>query len=169
MLDIGAGVGAVHLELLDAGAIAAVDVDASPAYVEAARSEAARRGHADRVAYQVGDFVAVADEVAAADAVALDRVVCCYGDMAKLVALSAGRAGRRYGLVYPKDSWWIRSLMVIANAGSSLFRSRTRIYAHRTGAVDDLIRAAGLEPRFLRTTLFWQVAVYERPEGAGAV
>ena len=54
-------------------------------------------------------------------------------------------------------------MMVIANAGSRLFRSRTRIYAHRTAAVDGLIRGAGLEPRFLRSTIFWQVAVYERP------
>ncbi|HEX5012825.1 MAG TPA: methyltransferase domain-containing protein [Candidatus Limnocylindrales bacterium] len=162
MLDIGAGVGAVHLELLDAGAAAAVDVDASPAYVEAARDEAARRGHDERVTYRVGDFVGLADGVAPADAVALDRVVCCYGDIAALVALSAERAGRRYGLVYPKDSWWIRSMAAIANGVSRLFRSRTRIHAHRTAAVDGLIRAAGLEPRFLRTTIFWQVAVYER-------
>jgi len=163
VLDIGAGVGAVHLELLEAGAAAAVDVDVSPAYVEAARDEAARRGHSAQVTHLVGDFVTAAPDVTPADVVALDKVVCCYSDMVALVSLSAERAGRRYGLVYPKDSWWIRSMMVIANAGSRIFRSRTRIHAHRTAAVDGLVRAAGLEPRFLRKTVFWQVAVYERP------
>src|SRR4029079_10777089 len=33
VLDIGAGVGAVHLALLDQGASSAVDVDGSPAFV----------------------------------------------------------------------------------------------------------------------------------------
>jgi SAM-dependent methyltransferase len=166
VLDVGAGVGAVHLELLDAGASTAVDVDASPAYVEAARNEAARRGHADHVTYQVADFVAVAPEIGPVDAVALDRVVCCYGDMVALVTLSAERARRRYGLVYPKDSWWIRAMASAANAWSRLIRSRTRVHAHETASVDGLIRAAGLEPRFRRTTIFWQVLVYERVSAA---
>jgi SAM-dependent methyltransferase len=163
VLDIGAGVGAVHLELLDSGASAAVDVDVSPAYVAAARDEAARRGKADRVRHEVGDFVSMAETVAPADVVALDRVVCCYRDMAALVSLSAQRAGRRYGLVYPRDSWWIRSGAACVNAVTRLFRARTRFYAHRTADVEGLVRAAGLEPRFRRTTIFWQVAVYERP------
>ena len=163
MLDIGAGVGAVHLELLDAGAAAALDVDASPAYVAAAREEGARRGHAEQVRYEVGDFVAAAPEVSPADAVVLDRVVCCYGDMAALVSLSAERARRRYGLVYPIDRWWIRGGAAVANALGGVFGARLRFHAHRTADVDRLIRGAGLEPRFLRRTVFWQVAVYERP------
>ena len=109
VLDIGAGVGAVHLELLDAGAASAVDVDVSSAFVAAARDEAARRGRSDAVTYEIGDFVALAPSVEPADIVALDRVVCCYADMAALVSLSAARARRRYGLVYPRDTWWIRS------------------------------------------------------------
>jgi len=44
LLDIGAGVGTVHLTLLEAGAASAVDVDASQEYLDAARSEATRRG-----------------------------------------------------------------------------------------------------------------------------
>src|SRR5512142_1909286 len=49
VLEIGAGVGIVHHELLAAGASAAVDVDASGPYIAAARAEAARLGIADRV------------------------------------------------------------------------------------------------------------------------
>src|SRR5919106_749398 len=43
-LDVGAGVGAIHLALLEAGAASAVDVDASREYLAAARAEAERRG-----------------------------------------------------------------------------------------------------------------------------
>ena len=163
MLDVGAGVGAVHLELLDAGAATAVDVDASPAFVAAARDEAARRGHADRVTYRVGDVVAVGEDVAPADIVALDRVVCCYPDMAALVTMTADRARRRYGLVYPRDPTWIRAGARVGNAVARLFRSKTRIHVHPTRDVEGLVRAAGLEERVRRTTTFWQVVVYERP------
>src|SRR6188472_3833424 len=105
VLEIGGGVGAVHHELLRAGADAAVDVDASRAYVSAAREESERQGHADRVEYRVGDFVALADVIEPADVVALDRVLCCYSDMSSLVARSAALAKRRYGVVYPRYNW----------------------------------------------------------------
>ena len=166
MLDVGAGVGAVHLSLLESGAAAAVDVDASSAYVGAARDEAARRGVSDRVRHEVGDFVALAPSVGEADLVVLDRVVCCYGDMAALVSLSAERARRRYGLVYPRDAAWIRFGFRVANAVSRLFQSETRIYVHRTADVDGLVRAAGLSPAARRTNVFWQMVVYERPAPA---
>src|SRR4051794_11839673 len=98
VLDIGAGVGAVHLQLIESGAAAAVDVDGSPAYVAAALAEAQRRGVADRVRHVTGDFVEVAPQLDPADLVALDRVVCCYPDMEALVASSVARARRRIGL-----------------------------------------------------------------------
>jgi hypothetical protein len=131
--------------------------------VAAARDEAARRGSSDRVRHEVGDFVALAPDVAPADVVALDKVVCCYANMAALVSLSAARARRRYGLVYPRDSWWIRAGARVANTFAGLFRSRVRMHAHRTADVDGLVRAAGLVPLSRRTNIFWQVAVYERP------
>jgi magnesium-protoporphyrin O-methyltransferase len=162
VLDIGAGVGAVHLELLRAGASAAVDVDGSPAYVAAARDEAARQGVADRVSHRAGDFVELAPSVEPADLVALDRVVCCYPDMAALVRLSVERARRRYGLVYPRDGWWVRAGGAVLNGLARLVRRRTRAYIHRTADVDAIVRAAGLAPVFRRSTLFWQVVVYER-------
>ena len=58
----------------------------------AAREESERQGHADRVEYRVGDFVALADVIDPADVVALDRVICCYSDMSSLVARSAALA-----------------------------------------------------------------------------
>jgi len=163
VLDIGGGVGAVHHELLRSGAAAAVDVDASRAYVSVAREEAVRQGHADRVRYLAGDFVALAQEVAPADLVALDRVICCYSDMAALVGRSAGLARRRYGLVYPRDSWLGRAGITVLNAAYRLSRSPFRAYVHRTAEVDAIVSANGLVKRVHRTTFIWQLAVYERP------
>jgi magnesium-protoporphyrin O-methyltransferase len=163
VLDIGGGVGTVHHELLRAGAAVAVDVDASRAYIAVAREEAERQGHADRVRYLAGDFVALADEVDPADLVALDRVICCYADMAALVGRSATLARRRYGLVYPRDSWLGRVGVAFLNAGSRLSRSPFRAYVHRTAEVDAILAARGLVKVLHSTTLIWQLAVYERP------
>ncbi len=69
VLDIGAGVGMIHVSLLEAGAARAVDVDASRQYLDVAREEAERRGLAERVDYRYGDVVALA----ANDAVACRR------------------------------------------------------------------------------------------------
>lgn len=162
VLDIGAGIGAVHLGLLAAGARSAVDVDGSPAYVEAARDEARRAGRSEAVRHEIGDFVELAPGIEPADLVALDRVVCCYPDMDALVRLSVARARRRYGLVYPRDTGWIRAASRVLNLFARLFRRRFRTWVHRTADVDAIARAAGFVPRFERTTLFWQVVVYER-------
>jgi hypothetical protein len=162
VLDIGAGVGAVHLELLGAGASTAVDVDGSPAFVTVARDESSRRGMAERVTYEVGDFVLLAASIAPADLVALDRVVCCYPDMKALVGLSLARSRGRYGLVYPRDTWWIRVGGRALNAIARLARQRVRAYVHRTAEVETIVREAGFIPRLRRATHFWQVAVYER-------
>ena len=162
LLDIGGGIGAIQLDLLGAGVTSATDVDASTAYLAAAREEAAHEGVADRVTYQHGNFVALAPSLEPADIVTLDRVICCYHDLHGLVGASAAKARRLYGLVYPRDSWPAR--IVAAGLGLIMLLQRNpfRFFVHRTHDVEALLRAAGLERRFHRTAGFWQVAVYAR-------
>ena len=167
VLDIGAGVGAVQLGLLAAGAASAVDVDGSPAYVAVAREEAEKSGRGADIRYEIGDFVDLAAHLEAADLVALDRVVCCYPDMDALVRRSVALARHRYGLVYPRNTWWIRAASGSLNAVSRLFRQRFRIWVHATADVDEIVRAAGFTPRMTRSTIFWQVVVYERDDQFG--
>jgi 2-polyprenyl-3-methyl-5-hydroxy-6-metoxy-1,4-benzoquinol methylase len=162
VLDIGGGVGVVHHELLRSGAASAIDVDASTAYVAAARAEAERQGHADRVRYLTGDFVSLADDVPPADLVALDRVICCYEDMAALVARSAALATHRYGLVFPRDTILGRIGVALLNLELRVSRSPFRVFLHRTAEVDAILAAQGFTRRQLRQTLGWQLAIYER-------
>lgn len=49
LLDIGGGIGVIQQELLAAGAASATSVDASSAYLDAAREEGERRGYGGRV------------------------------------------------------------------------------------------------------------------------
>ena len=162
LLDIGGGVGAIQHELLRAGVRSATAVDASSAYLDAARAEVARLGHADRVVYHHGDFVEVAPRIEPHDIVTLDRVICCYHALEALVGLSALRARRLYGLVYPRDTWWIRAAVPVQNTVFRLVRNPFRIFVHATAAVDAIARRHGLRPRFSRRTPFWQIVVYAR-------
>jgi magnesium-protoporphyrin O-methyltransferase len=160
LLDIGGGVGAIQHELLEVGAQAALDIDASQAYLNAAREEAARRGLAERVDYQYGNFVELAEQVPSADIVTLDRVICCYPDMVSLVSLSAARAKKLYGVVYPRDSWWIKLALSIMNVFFRLQGNPYRAFVHPTRAVEAIILGEGFEQRYYKNTLIWQVAVY---------
>ena len=165
LLDIGGGVGAIHHRLLDAGATTALHVDVSHDYLEVARGEAARRGHADRVRFLHGDFVQLAPELDDADIVTLDRVICCYPDMEQLVASAADKSRRLVGAVYPREVPWIRAGIAAANLFLRLRRSAFRVFLHPPDAIDAVLRSHDLEPRTLARTFLWEVVVYARPEG----
>jgi 2-polyprenyl-3-methyl-5-hydroxy-6-metoxy-1,4-benzoquinol methylase len=164
LLDIGGGVGVIQHELLQAGVHSASSVEASAASIDLAKEEAVRQGHADRITYYHGDFTEVAPTLPAADVVTLDRVICCYHDMPSLVRLSAGRARRLYGVVYPRDTWWMKLVIAIQNAGYWLRRDSFRLFVHPTRAVDALIRQHGLRPCFEQRTHVWQIVVYKKTE-----
>lgn len=167
LLDVGGGVGTIHHVLLDEGAATATHVDASSAYLEAARDETARRGHEGRVRFEYGDFLDLAPRISSADVVTLDRVICCYPDVRALVATTAARARRVYGLVYPRNHWLARAGAPFINLLMRIRRSAFRAFVHPTSRVEELARGAGLTMRARRTTAIWQIEVFER-EGAPA-
>ena len=162
LLDIGGGLGALQHGLLASGAASAIDVDASQSYLIAAREEAARRGLQDRVRFIFGNFVDEAAGIDAADIVTLDRVLCCYDDMHRLVDTSAARARRLYGLVFPIDTWWSRLAMRLLNAFMALQKNQYRGFIHSTADIEKLIAGYGLTRRYYARSGFWQVAVYAR-------
>jgi magnesium-protoporphyrin O-methyltransferase len=163
ILDVGGGVGVIYHELLAAGARSATHVDAAASYLAVARDEAERRAEADRVRFVHGDFVELAPEIAPADVVTLDRVICCYPDMRRLVGLSAVRARRLYGAVFPRDTWWVRLLQPIGNLLFRMQRSAFRLYLHPPSDIDEALRDAGLSRSYVARTPLWEVAVYARP------
>jgi 2-polyprenyl-3-methyl-5-hydroxy-6-metoxy-1,4-benzoquinol methylase len=162
LLDIGGGVGAVQHELLASGVAQVTSVEASPAYLAASQAEAFRRGIADRVSYIQGNFTDLAAGIPPADIVTLDRVICCYDDMEELVATSAERARKIFGLVYPRDTWWLKFGLNIGNLFFRLRKCPYRAFTHPTEAVEAVIKRSGLKLSSYRRTLIWQVAVYTR-------
>lgn len=164
VLDIGGGVGAIPHRLLDAGAVNAVGVDASKAYVQVAHEEARRLGLSDRIRTDYGNFVEMAPEVELADVVTLDKVICCFDDVEMLIRLSAERAGELYGLVYPRDNWISRTFFKATNLFFWLKRSQFRVFVRPAETVDALVRKSGLSPLVSERTLVWHVVLYKRQE-----
>ena len=162
VLDVGGGIGVVDHELLRAGAGQAVLVDASPASLDVAREEARRLGLTDRIQFVAGDFVRVASDLEHADIVTLDRVICCYPNATALVRGSAERAGRLYGLVLPRDRWWLRLGARLLNLTFAIRRQGYRAFIHSNAAVDALVAQAGLQPAAERTTRYWRVVLFAR-------
>jgi SAM-dependent methyltransferase len=164
VLDIGAGVGAIHLALLEAGARGAVDVDASREYLAAAREEARRRGLDERVEYRYGDVVELAAELPQADIVVLDSVICCYPYLPALLNTAIESRPRLLGLTYPRDTWWMRTFMRAYNATHALARSPARYFIHRHRVVRGLLVEAGYAEVHSGGLPVWRVAVYRRLE-----
>lgn len=167
VLDIGGGIGAIHHDLLRAGARSVIDVDGSAAYLDAAQEEARREGHLDRISYRHGDFVRLADEIEPADIVILLRVLCCYPDMPALVHASAARARRSYGLIYPRSTWWMRAATTAYDALRPLTGSAGGPgHVHAESDVDAAVRREGFVPVVTDATWYWRVALYRRTEPA---
>jgi len=162
VLDIGGGVGVIHHELLSHGFQAAVHVDRSQAYIEVARQEAVKAGHGPQVKFVHGDFRAVADSLDDADLVTLDRVVCCDPDYTTLLPLAAGRARQTLALSFPRDRWFVRLLVSIANFWRRLRGSDFRVYVHPPQAVAALLRTLGLRRKRAVAMIAWTIEVWER-------
>lgn len=162
LLDVGGGIGVLSAELLDGEVESAVNVEISPAYLEASRTLAAEAGYAGRMEHRLGDFVELAEEVGEADAVALDRAICCYPEMEPLVRRSAARARHLYGFVVPRDRPAVRAVIGLQNLGRRLLGRAFRVYVHRLPSIDRVLGAAGFELRSAERTFVWEVRVYER-------
>lgn len=170
LLDVGGGVGAVQHELLDRGLASATHVDASPAYLEAARNEAERRGTGDRVSRLYGDFVDLAPGLPAADLVTLDRVICCYPDAERMLDAALSRTGRLLGLVYPRARFGAGTVLKAANLWCRLTRSAFRVHLHPPARIRARIESQGFASIGTARTFFWEVGVWRRsgahPPGA---
>lgn len=160
VLDIGAGVGAVHLALLEAGAARAIDVDASREYQAASRAEAQRRGLEDRVEYRYGDVVELAPELPHAQVAVLDSVVCCYPYLDSLLGATITTGPRLVGLTYPRDTWWMRLFVPLYNGWQIVTGSPARYFLHRHRTVRGLLAEAGYREIHDGGSAAWRVSAF---------
>jgi len=161
-LDIGSGIGAISLELLEAGVKQTICVDMSPAALAANAEEARQRGLGDRIERVEADFVAIAPMLPLVDLVVLDRVVCCYPSYAPLLEHATGRSRRLLALSYPRDRWWVKCAMGIENAWRGIRGDDFRSFVHRASAIAEVLQRGGFTRSRELSTFAWQMELYTR-------
>jgi hypothetical protein len=157
VLEVGGGIGALQLELLDAGAAQATNVELSGGYEEAAVELFAGRD----VNRRVGDFVT--EDVQPHDVVLMHRVVCCYPDADELVGAAAARTQRVLALTMPQERRWIGWGLGAVNLWLRLRRCGFRTYQHSFARVEAAAERAGLHlEQRKRRGLVWESAAFVR-------
>ncbi len=166
VLEIGGGVGGLHLELLRRGASQATNIELSTAYEGEAARLLAESGLADRVTRRNADVVADPSAAPEADVVVLHRVVCCYPDFAALLGVAADRARRVLVFSYPRPRLLTRTETVMENLGYAI-RGRTfRTFVHSPEAMLAVVAEHGHTPAIGGQNVRWQYTgtVREGPE-----
>lgn len=160
LLEVGGGIGAIQVELLRAGLARAISVELTPTYENAAAELLRSEGLEDRVERRVTDFAEAAAEVEAADIVVLNRVICCYPDLPKLAGAAGDHARQVIVLSFPKERWWTRIAVALANLPMRL--ARFRIFVHPVARLREVLAERGLRPLGDETGVFWEVAAFGR-------
>ena len=160
LMDIGGGIGAIQFELFKKGLKSAASVDASPAYLESSKKAAQNLSLEDKITYEQGDFVDIASSLNHADITTLDKVICCYENYEDLVKLSVQKTNQVYGIILPRDVWWVRSVNAIGNWFRNITRSKFKSYVHSMSAIEDIIFQNGFQRLYEENHLQWTISVY---------
>jgi magnesium-protoporphyrin O-methyltransferase len=164
LLELGCGRGGLLLALTQAGAASATGVDLSAASIDAARNRFAQAQLSDRVRLSVGDAARVTLEPN--DWVILDRVMCCYPDIERLLANTMPAARRLYAFTVPSSHGWRGAIARLEewleNAWNSLRGRPCPGYVHDLDLIDRRLTSAGFRLRHRDHQRLWHLAIYER-------
>ncbi len=94
--------------------------------------------------------------------VTLDRVVCCYPDAEALLQKAAGRARQLLAFTYPRDRWYVRTLIVLENLWMRITGKEFRAFVHTPDRMGAVLESAGLVRDTRRETLVWTLDLYRR-------
>ena len=162
VLEIGGGVGEIHLELLRRGAASATALELSPAYDAEAARLLAEAGLTDQVRRRLADIAAEPEAVEPADIVVLHRVVCCYPDYTRLLGVAADHARRRLVFSHPRRNRVSRAFVATQNLMLRLSGREFRTFAHPPAAMLAVLAEHGLRPVVAHRGPVWQVVAATR-------
>jgi len=164
LLELGCGRGGLLLELVRAGAARATGIDLSAASIDEARDRFSRAQLSNRADLSVGDAARVLLEPH--DWVILDRVICCYPDVERLLANTIPAARQVYAFTVPSSRGWrgvaARLEEWLENAWNTLRGRPCPGYVHDLDLIEERLATAGFRLRHREHQRLWHIAVYER-------
>jgi magnesium-protoporphyrin O-methyltransferase len=172
VIDLGCGTGSTAIRLARDGVRPVTGIDLSPASIDIARKRAAVAGLGeDRVRFEVGDAATV--DFQARDWVLLDRVICCYDEMPRLLANAATGCRRLLGFAVPDSRGWRGAVNAVTWRIENLWtsvtrRSHTPGFVHDIRQIDGVLIGAGLRKVGDTVRGLWYAAVYEQVSNPGS-
>lgn len=161
MLEVGGGIGALVIELLKAGASDAINVELSNGYEKVATELLEREGLRDRVERRLGDFTELAAGLEADDVV-MNRVICCYPDMERLMGAALSSSRRFVAATFPRDRAGAKMAIGLGNTYCRVRKVDFRAFVHPPEAIMETARKAGFDVVFGDRSLIWHGVVFER-------
>jgi hypothetical protein len=166
VLEFGSGTGGLVVGLLNAWTSNATGVDISATSVATARDRLAAAGfpHA-RATFMVGDAADVVVEPH--DWVILDRAICCYPDVDRLMGHAIRSARTRIAYSVPETDGWRRivhrAMWWAEDSWQALRGLRPSPgYWHSIHRIDSQLAAAGFRPTAQWRFRLWRLAIFER-------
>jgi predicted TPR repeat methyltransferase len=163
VLELGCGTGGLGVALLEMGAARLTGIDLSAQSLEIARRRAAAAGHAERATFDVGN--AAESSAERHDWVVLDRVICCYGDVERLVGRAIELAGDRIVLSVPESRGWrglVNRPLWLAEYAWDRWFDGCRGYVHDLKRIEHRLAAAGFRQTSSARIGLWFAGVFDR-------
>jgi magnesium-protoporphyrin O-methyltransferase len=164
VIELGSGSGALAVALIKRGAARVRGIDMSPGMLAVAVRRAEAAGVADQASFGVGDGAAA--ELEPADWVVLDRVICCYSDMPRLVGNAAGAARSRVAFTVPLSRGWKgllnRFMWFLENIPSFVTRNSCPTFVHDTRRIEEQLAQRGFTRLREDRLGLWYGCVWER-------
>ena len=158
VLEVGGGVGQLHLELLRRGAARATSVELVDTYDADAAELAGELGLSHRVTRLRADIATDPDAVDRHDVVVMHRVVCCYPDADRLLSVAAAHAARVLVFSYPPRNLGSRGILATKNLVRRIRRKSFRVFVHDPDSMTEVARDAGrLQVQFAHHGFAWQI------------
>jgi magnesium-protoporphyrin O-methyltransferase len=155
VLEVGGGIGGLQIELLEAGASHATNVEIIDSYEATARSLMSEHGVDDRVERHIADFAVQPEQLPAADIVILHRVICCYPGPDTLTSAACGRAKDRVAITIPREAPWVKLGFVAMNGWLRVRRIAFRGYVHPRAQILDVAATYGFHATHHDRGLLW--------------
>ncbi len=162
ILDIGCGVGALHLTLLQEGALHATGIEAAEGMLAKAKEHSESFSLQEKTSYHLGDFVDLADSLSEAEITVMDKVVCCYEHLDQLIQKSTSKTKQLYGITHPRNNILIATMFRLQIAILKLFRNKFRPFWHDWDLMQQNILRQGFRILYQKSTFAWNAVVFER-------
>ncbi len=168
VLEIGGGIGELHVELLRRGARTATNLEISTGYEVEAMRLLDRSGLGDRVTRRHLDIATAPEAVEPADIVVLHRVVCCYPDYQRLLSAAAAHARQLLVFSHPPGNVLSRLTIGVENLLRRLQRNDFRAFVHPPEAMMTVVKSQGMVLRYRHRGLSWTVVGFGRESDSPA-